>query len=359
MSTSTNTSFTEMIMTQRVARPPVKGGRGPWSTRGGLFDLVLVISVVLVVISRTPAGALVRYVGAVVTSEDAELPSLTAYFSSESSFVTPSVAEIEALPPEPTPPPADDPTAVPEPWRSAVRASLSSGLPPALRDSLVESGRKPTPDQAMLKLDEMWAEHENPEVVLELATFGKDMRERAIARALAAGEWEPERYEGHRRYLASALTREGDRFVAGTMALATALDLAWPVRRPYRVGSKFGWRIHPILKRRRFHNGVDIPLEEGHPILAAQAGRVELMGNSRTSGKYVVLDHGAGVRTSYSHLSAHSVKWGQTVEKGQEIGKSGNTGLSTGPHLHYNVRIGGRSVNPQRFEPAEEEVGAL
>lgn len=354
---STNTSFTQLLMTQRVRRPNKKGRRSsPWATRGGLFDLVLVVVVVLVVGGRTPIGALLRYVAALPTNEYAEFPSLTAFFSSEISMISPAtIDEMEALPPEPDPPPPDDDSSVPEPWRSAVRATLARGLPPHLKQQLLDAGRKPTPEQALSLLDEMWVAYEDPAVVLEVATIGEDLRDRAIARAIAAGEWAPERYDGHRRYLASHLTREGDRFVAGTLALATALDLGWPVRRPYRVSSPFGWRVHPILKRRRFHNGADVPLEIGHDILAAQDGTVELMGNSRTSGKYIVLDHGAGVRTSYSHLSEHKVKRGQEVEKGDLIGLSGNTGMSTGPHLHYTVRIGTRSVDPQRFEPAEEE----
>lgn len=353
---NTNTSFTQMLMTQRVRRPPRKGRRkSPWSTRGGLFDLILVVVVVLVMVARTPIGAIVRYAAALPTTEHTEFPSLTAFFSSEVSLIsTATIEEMEALPPEPDPPPPDDDSSVPEPWRSAVRATLAGGLPPNLKQLLLDEGRKPTPEQALAVLDEMWVTHEDPEVVLEVATIGADLRERAIARAIAAGEWDPERYDGHRRYLASHLTREGDRFVAGTLALATALDLGWPARRPYRVGSKFGWRMHPILKRKRFHNGVDLPLEVGTPILAAQDGTVELMGNSTTSGLYVVLDHGAGVRTSYSHLSEHSVERRQEVKKGDQLGLSGNTGMSTGPHLHYTVRIGTRSVDPQRFEPAEE-----
>ena len=351
---NTNTSFTEMIMTQRVARPP-RRRTNPWATRGGLFDLFLVACVVLVVAGRTPAGALMRWGTELTTNENARFPELTHYFSAESSVVVPSDFEdMGELPPEPSPPEPNDPEAVPEPYRSAVRASLAGGLPPELKLQLLDEGRKPTPDQALALLDTMWAEHNDPEVVLEIATLGADLRERAIARAIAAGEWDPERYKGHRRYLASQLTREADRFVAGTMALATALDLAWPVKRPYRVSSGFGYRMHPILKKKRFHNGIDFPLEVGTPLHAAQGGRVEMMGNSRSSGMYVVLDHGAGVRTSYSHMSEHHVKWGQEVEKGDVIGLSGNSGMSTGPHLHYTVRVGTRSVDPMRFEPEEE-----
>ncbi|MBX2797722.1 MAG: M23 family metallopeptidase [Myxococcales bacterium] len=351
-----NTSFTDMIATRRIMDPrTTQRTPPPGSTSwGGSFDLLLVVGVMLAVLSRTPVGGLAWYAASQLSSEGAELPSLTAYFSSEAAFVAPSIADLEMLPPETSPPAAEDPTAVPEPWRSAVRTSLGQGLPPALKAQLVEEGRKPTPDQALQVLDTLWVEHENPAVILEIAAIGEDLRERAIARAIAAGEWDPERYEGHRRYLSTRMTREADRFVAGTMALATVLHLEWPVRGSYTVSSPYGYRLHPVLKKRKFHNGLDMRLPIGTPLYAAQAGRVELIGNSSTSGKYIVLDHGHGVRTSYSHLDGHEVKRGDVVESGELIGTSGNTGMSTGPHLHFVVRIGGRSVDPARFRPKDD-----
>ena len=175
---NTNTSFTELMMTQRLSQPPQR--TGGWATRGGLFDLLLVAAVVLVVGARTPAGALVRYVGALTTQQRAEVPKIRDFFTPEVDLVRTSIDELDALPPEPTPPPPDDDSYVPEPWRSAVRASLAGGLPPYLKKQLLDEGRKPTPDQALEVLDEMWVQYEDPEVVLEVATLGEDLRERAI-----------------------------------------------------------------------------------------------------------------------------------------------------------------------------------
>ena len=348
-------TFTDMLKTRRVNYPPKRSRASGRVLRGGLLDLLIVIGVLLAVGSRTPVGGLLWYLAERIRDEHTPMPSLTAYFSSEGAVVPPILGELEMLPPEPSPPAASDPTAVPEPWRSAIRTTLADGLPPAMRVALTGEGRKPTPDQALAMLDGLWEEHADPEIILEIAAIGSDLRDRAIARAIAAGEWDPERYAGHRRYLAGHTSREADRFVAGTMALATILDLAWPVQDPYTVSSGYGYRMHPILKKRKFHNGLDLRIPIGTPLYAAQSGKVELVGDSKTSGKYIVIDHGHGVRTSYSHLSSQVVKRGEAIERGALIGESGNTGRSTGPHLHFVVRIGGKSVDPARFQPKVEE----
>lgn len=348
------TTFTQMLAT-RAAFPPTRSRTPKQGGRGGLIDLVIVVGVLLAVASRTPVGGMLFFLAERVRNENAEMPSLTAYFSAEESWISPFIGDIEILPPEEEPPPPSDPGALPEPYRTAARTALADGLPRHLKGLLRDRGWQPTPSQAMTVLDELWEEHQDAELILELAALGEDQRDRAVARAVAAGEWDPEKYAGHRRYLPGSTMRQADRFVAGTMALATVLHITWPVDPRLPISSGFGYRTHPVLKVRRFHNGVDMRVPIGTPVMAAQAGKVSLVGSSRTSGNYVVLDHGHGVRTSYLHLDEHSVKWNQQVEAGTEIGKSGNTGMSTGPHLHFVVRIGGRSIDGARFKPVVEE----
>lgn len=117
------------------------------------------------------------------------------------------------------------------------------------------------------------------------------------------------------------------------------------------VSSSFGSRRHPVTGRPDFHYGIDIAGIPGTPVLAAADGTVILAGRQGNYGLLVVVDHGYGLRTLYAHLSRIVVRPGQRVVKGQRIGALGSTGLSTGPHLHYEVHVRGRPVNPRRFLP--------
>ncbi len=115
-----------------------------------------------------------------------------------------------------------------------------------------------------------------------------------------------------------------------------------------RISSRYGWRIHPILKTRRFHNGVDIAAPSGTPIKASDAGKVIFAGWKNAYGRTVVIDHGSGWSTMYGHCSRINVSRGQVVSRGQTIAAVGSTGWSTGPHLHWTVYRNGSSVNPLR-----------
>ncbi|QPF84597.1 M23 family metallopeptidase [Bradyrhizobium genosp. L] len=119
-----------------------------------------------------------------------------------------------------------------------------------------------------------------------------------------------------------------------------------------RLGDGFGWRIHPILGDRRFHEGVDFAAPFGSPIAAAGAGVVETFGFQRGYGKYVRLLHDRGYETTYAHVAnfPHGLKVGDRVRQGETIAYVGSTGLSTGPHLYYEVRINGRNVDPFRIK---------
>lgn len=124
---------------------------------------------------------------------------------------------------------------------------------------------------------------------------------------------------------------------------------AWPVRGVLTSG--FGPRIHPISGEPDFHEGIDIEVPEGTDVYASCAGRVIVAGRHSGYGLYVVLEHSSGYRTLYGHLSEIGVYRGQFVEGGQVMGRSGNTGNSTGPHLHFEILQYGRPLNPLALLP--------
>ncbi|MHC1944500.1 M23 family metallopeptidase [Bradyrhizobium sp. UFLA06-06] len=119
-----------------------------------------------------------------------------------------------------------------------------------------------------------------------------------------------------------------------------------------RLGDGFGWRIHPILGDRRFHEGVDYAAPYGSPIAAAGAGVVETEGYERGYGRYIRVRHDRGYETTYAHVASFpsGLKIGDRVRQGETIAFVGSTGLSTGPHLYYEVRINGRNVDPLRMK---------
>ncbi|AKH43352.1 murein DD-endopeptidase MepM/ murein hydrolase activator NlpD [Altererythrobacter atlanticus] len=115
---------------------------------------------------------------------------------------------------------------------------------------------------------------------------------------------------------------------------------------PGRITSRYGMRKHPILGYKRMHRGLDFKATYGTPIYAANDGRVEFSGRNGGHGNYVRIGHGSGLATGYSHMSRIAVKNGTQVKRGQVIGYVGSTGLSTGPHLHYEMYRNGKTVDP-------------
>lgn len=123
----------------------------------------------------------------------------------------------------------------------------------------------------------------------------------------------------------------------------------WPLQSKGQISSYFGYRFHPILRKRKYHSGIDIAVPSGLSILAADSGVVVFAGWNNGYGKMVILDHGSDFSTVYGHCSILQVVRGQTVTKGQTIAQVGSTGLSTGPHLHFEVRKKGVPVNPTTY----------
>ncbi len=153
--------------------------------------------------------------------------------------------------------------------------------------------------------------------------------------------------------LAEQVMQEGeslralDRLISRARRALAALPSRWPVRG--QVNSEYGNRLSPWEKTQEFHGGIDIAAEPGTPVRAPASGTVVFAGRHGEYGLAVVLDHGQDIRTVYGHLSQIHVRTGQQVERGAEIALTGNTGRSSGPHLHYEILVKGRSVNPRGY----------
>lgn len=141
---------------------------------------------------------------------------------------------------------------------------------------------------------------------------------------------------------------DGRDVVGGDIGAEVSIPSSMPLEN-MRLTSSYGMRDHPIFKRRRSHNGVDLAAPTGTPIRATGDGIVEMAKRYGGYGLYVQLDHGGKLETRYAHMSRMAVSAGERVVKGQIIGYVGSTGNSTGPHLHYEVRIAGAPVDPSPY----------
>jgi len=130
--------------------------------------------------------------------------------------------------------------------------------------------------------------------------------------------------------------------------LKNTLPSLYPVDVPYR-SSSYGWRHDPILGIRAFHSGLDFSAATGEPIKATASGIVTASGIAPDYGKFIKINHGDGLETRYAHASKLLVKEGDIVSKEQIIALVGSTGRSTGPHLHYEIRLHGQSLDPRQY----------
>ena len=138
-----------------------------------------------------------------------------------------------------------------------------------------------------------------------------------------------------------------DRLMARAGKALAALPSRWPVRGA--VNSEFGMRQSPWTKAPEFHGGMDIGANRGTAVQAPAAGTVVFAGTAPEYGNAVIVDHGQDIKSLYGHLSEVSVKPGQKVERGTLLAHTGNTGRSSGPHLHYEILVKGRAVNPRAY----------
>jgi murein DD-endopeptidase MepM/ murein hydrolase activator NlpD len=141
--------------------------------------------------------------------------------------------------------------------------------------------------------------------------------------------------------------RAFERFMERTRPALMSVPFRWPVRGP--LNSRFGMRPSPWTGDQEFHRGLDISAGRGTAVLAPASGSVYFAGNGGEYGTTVILDHGHDLRSLYGHLQEIRVKQGQHVERGQVIALTGNTGRTSGPHLHYEIQVRGQAVDPRQY----------
>ena len=178
-----------------------------------------------------------------------------------------------------------------------------------------------------------------------------------IAAPLRTAQAEKPTALGNRDDQFKALFSRWQSMDGGAAATTTRASVSIPSRMPVdgtRLSSDYGMRNHPVLGGRRGHKGVDLAGPTGTPIFATADGVVSRADWFSSYGLYVSLEHGGAMQTRYGHMSRLNVAAGQRVRKGEIVGYVGSTGRSTGPHLHYEVRVAGAAVNPVPYMQAGE-----
>ena len=287
-----------------------------------LLELVLSLLCLWGAWYHTPAGALVRTAGAWFFRTRSTARPLLAYFGA-GTLVPP-----RAPPPLTGPVPPAQALAY---GAAAVLEESPSQLTPRLR---ALSQRLGSDDAALLAL-----------------FCGEDAAQFAVeaARSSALSD------------LARALPPRSEACVARAAQAAMlggAYALAWPLPASAPITSPFGLREHPLLGGRRLHAGVDLGTAPGTPVRAVGGGVVRRASSDGINGRIVVLDHGSGVVTTYCHNDALLVRDGQRVERGQVVARSGSSGRTTGPHLHYQLDLAGEPVDPLRFRAQHPKLSA-
>lgn len=203
-----------------------------------------------------------------------------------------------------------------------------------------------TPDEAAIVVERAKADLGSEEAAVLAIFAGYDVAMYAAKRADAEGR-QPEL-----EVLALRLPPTSSKAVASAstaLMLGRAYGLSWPVAPGTRVTSPFGWRNHPVLGTAKFHTGVDLSVPEGTPVKAVADGVVRRASEDAVNGKVVIIEHGRGVSTAYCHNSFLRVVTGQKVKAGDVIADSGTTGRSTGPHVHYQLELGHKPMDPFAF----------
>jgi len=203
-------------------------------------------------------------------------------------------------------------------------------------------------EEEKLLLEERQAELEQ-QLAEAIALIEQIQAQLEVERALRA-EVEAEEAQKQREINAKVeefrRQQERDALARSAQARGTG-ELTWPVPGHNTVTSEFGIRRHPVFRVMRQHNGIDIGAPHGARVVASDTGTVILSGYNSSYGNYIVISHG-NMTTLYAHLSSRGVREGDVVVKGDTIGRIGSTGISTGPHLHFEVSVNGSRVNPMR-----------
>ena len=361
----------------RLAPPPP-----PRPRRRGLLDFAAALLCLWGAATHTPVGALLRHGVAKLRGTPTSARPLLAYYSGGVW----DAADVQA----PDAPRLPTPEVPPAPQLAAL------GQGPALaRGTFTTWATLPAPQQ--VHLGKLAARYQLPApsaldtaegpkllgAVLEKATAELGSEDAAVL-AVFAGH-ETARFAAHRvraERRAPTLEALAAWLPAGAtpalvpassaLSLGTAWGLGWPLRSAARISSPFGWRDHPTLGRRHLHTGVDLAVVVGTEVRAVADGVVLRASEDAVNGKVVIVDHGRGVTTAYCHNAELRVEAGRLVKAGQVLSLSGNTGRSSGPHLHYQLELGKRPVDPMAFRgldvvawnapalpPRRDRLGAL
>ena len=308
-----------------------------------LLDLALAGLALWAAWYHTPAGALVRVVSAHVFGTRTTARPLLAYYSAGTQGAQPP----EVIVPRPPLAPA-----------AALGAGASaamSRLAPAERERILARNhlRSAAPEGLSDVVAHLSSVHGSREGGVLAFFCGGEAARFAVERAGRGARLED---------LARELPPSYERSIslAGeTLTLGTAYALAWPVPPWAHVTSPFGMRDHPVLGGQRLHAGVDLGVPVGTEIHAVAPGIVRRSSEDSVSGLALVIDHGSGVSTVYFHNEQLLVHKGDHVAQGQIVSRSGNTGRSTGPHLHYQLDLPSGPVDPLRFRAVRPQGTSL
>ena len=331
-----------------------------------IADLAVLVFVINALITSTPLGSLAGRVWGWMLNDPSDVRPLLSYFSQPSQAqvqlrsLQDALRRAKAMRRR-TGDPSADPLAV------AVAFLLAEGveqgahfdvrLPTVARDALASVAvvwpgdastarqREAALGRGLARLRQQFGADEAAVAALAVSA---DSLAFALQRARVSGEATPGRFESFGRYLPHEERKLAAPLVNSAFALAGATSMAWPIDGG-RVSSPFGFRKHPVLGRRRLHKGVDIAVPIGTPVKSIQSGKVTFVGSDGVNGRFMRVDHGHGLTSTYCHLDRATVRQGQFVNRAQPIAASGNTGRSTGPHLHFQVELGGTPVDPDLF----------
>ena len=298
-----------------------------------VFDLFLSALCLWAAWYHTPPGALARTAVARLSGTRASVRPLLSYYGA-------GARTGQAVPDVALPTPLSRGAAL-----GLGASAVLARLPPADRDGvLTRAGpSSASPEGLSAWIDTESARRGSREAAVLALFCGEDAAKFAVQRARGGATLEQLARELPPRY--------ADRvaLAATTLTLATAYALAWPLPESAQVTSPFGLRAHPLLRKRRLHTGIDFGIPPGTAVHAVAEGVVRRSSDDAVSGKLVLLDHGSGVSTLYCHNESLLVSVGDRVAAGQVIARSGNSGLSTGPHLHYQLDLPEGPVDPLRF----------
>ena len=322
-----------------------------------LLDLCMASCAISAVVTATPAGELARRAARWTLGRGGPDVALTTFFGPEGTLAPgsaplPQHGAFAAI--------ARGFGTEPALLRAFALASAAEPSSPEVTMDLTAAGRSLLVERGASEAELSTAKGRLRAVGAALGSLGVELGSPDAALcALVLGptevRWATERARAERapltlealsRHLSPSSRRRAQRVVGEALTFATALELSWPVPRTTPLTSLFGSRVDPLTGQATRHLGIDLAVAQATPIAAAGDGLVQRAGEDGVNGKFLVLDHGHGVTSAYCHASALLAARGERVARGQRIARSGNTGRSTGPHLHYQIAFSGTPVDP-------------